>query len=120
MGAADPAPPLSEAMPSELSPRHLRRRLIELALFAAVVAVLITALPGFGEVRNRFSQIDPGYLGLIAVLELASTLSYVVAFRGVFCPRLNWRFSYEIGMAEQGTNVLLPTGGAGGLALGAW
>src|SRR4249919_3067317 len=40
--------------------------------------------------------------------------------RGVFCRRLSWRFSYEIGMAEQATNVLLPAGGVGGLALGAW
>jgi uncharacterized membrane protein YbhN (UPF0104 family) len=38
----------------------------------------------------------------------------------VFCRELGWRFSYELGMAEQATNVLLPTGGAGGLALGAW
>jgi uncharacterized membrane protein YbhN (UPF0104 family) len=33
---------------------------------------------------------------------------------------MSWRFSYQLGMAEQATNVLLPTGGAGGLALGAW
>jgi uncharacterized membrane protein YbhN (UPF0104 family) len=53
-------------------------------------------------------------------LEVGSCLAYVVAFRGVFCRRLGWRFSYEIGMAEQGTNVLVPAGGVGGLALGAW
>src|SRR5581483_7781032 len=53
-------------------------------------------------------------------LELFSCLSYVGAFRGVFCRGMGWRFSYEIGMAEQATNVLLPAGGAGGLALGAW
>jgi uncharacterized membrane protein YbhN (UPF0104 family) len=33
---------------------------------------------------------------------------------------MSWRFSYQLGMAEQATNVLLPTGGAGGLALGVW
>jgi uncharacterized membrane protein YbhN (UPF0104 family) len=56
----------------------------------------------------------------MVVLELCSCLSYVAAFKGVFCARLDWRFSYEVGMAEQGTNVLVPAGGLGGLALGAW
>ena len=53
-------------------------------------------------------------------LQLASCLAFVAAFRGVFCHRLPWRLSYEVGMAAQGTNVLLPSGGAGGLALAAW
>jgi uncharacterized membrane protein YbhN (UPF0104 family) len=44
----------------------------------------------------------------------------VAAFRGVFSSGLSWRFSYQVAMAEQAANVLLPTGGAGGLALGAW
>ena len=44
----------------------------------------------------------------------------MAAFRGVFSRALSWRFSYEVAMAEQAANVLLPTGGAGGLALGAW
>jgi uncharacterized protein (TIRG00374 family) len=33
---------------------------------------------------------------------------------------MSWRLSYRIGMAEQAANSLLPAGGAGGLALGAW
>ena len=33
---------------------------------------------------------------------------------------MSWRVSYQIGMSELGANALLPTGGAGGLALGAW
>jgi uncharacterized protein (TIRG00374 family) len=55
-----------------------------------------------------------------AVAELLSALAYVVAFRYVFCVRMSWRLSYRIGMAEQAANSLLPAGGAGGLALGAW
>src|SRR5262249_6125495 len=46
--------------------------------------------------------------------------SYVVCFKYVFCVRMSWRLSYRIGMAEQAANSLLPAGGAGGLALGAW
>jgi uncharacterized membrane protein YbhN (UPF0104 family) len=89
-------------------------------LVGLVVALLISTLPGLDEVRQRFADAEPGWLVALFFLEVASCLSYVVAFRGVFCTRLGWRFSYEIGMAEQGTNVLVPAGGVGGLALGAW
>ena len=89
-------------------------------LVGVVVALLISTLPGLDEVRERFAHAEPGWLVALFFLEVASCLSYVVAFRGVFCTRLGWRFSYEIGMAEQGTNVLVPAGGVGGLALGAW
>jgi len=107
-------------MPKELDARHLRRRVIELAVLIAAVALLVSAAPGLGDVRQRFAEANPALIVLVALLQLCSTLSYVVAFRDVFCRRMSWGFSYRIGMAEQATNVLLPTGGAGGLALGAW
>ena len=53
-------------------------------------------------------------------LELLSALSYVVIFRSVFCERMGWRLSYQIGMAEQAANSLLSASGAGGLAVGVW
>src|SRR3954452_4065162 len=33
---------------------------------------------------------------------------------------MRWRISAEIGFAELGANAVIPAGGAGGLALGAW
>src|SRR5947209_18071059 len=33
---------------------------------------------------------------------------------------MTWRFSYQIGMAEQAANSVLSVSGTGGLALGAW
>ena len=33
---------------------------------------------------------------------------------------MSWGLSYEIAMAELAANSLLPSGGAGGLALGVW
>jgi len=110
----------TDAMPEELHPRHLRRRLLELVLLGVVVVAVVGALPGLGAVRRRFDHAHPGFIALAGVFELASCLSYVVAFRDVFCPSLPWGFSYNLAMAEQATNVLVPTGGAGGLALGAW
>jgi uncharacterized membrane protein YbhN (UPF0104 family) len=112
--------PLPEPLPRELSTGGFARRAGGLVLVGLVVALLISTLPGLDEVRERFAHAEPGWLVALFFLEVASCLSYVVAFRGVFCTRLTWRFSYEIGMAEQGTNVLVPAGGVGGLALGAW
>ncbi|MBK5220357.1 MAG: flippase-like domain-containing protein [Thermoleophilia bacterium] len=109
-----------EPLPRELGVGGLVRRAAGLGLVALVVALLIGTLPGLGEVRERFADAQPGWLALLFFLEVGSCLAYVMAFRGVFCRRLSWRFSYEIGMAAQGTNVLLPAGGVGGLALGAW
>ncbi len=109
-----------EAMQEALSPRHLRVRLLQLAALVAAVVVLLLFGPGLGSVRSQFSHASAGWLVLGGVLELLSCLSYVVVFRAVFCSRMSWRLSYQIGMAEQAANSLLPAGGAGGLALGVW
>jgi uncharacterized membrane protein YbhN (UPF0104 family) len=111
---------LSDAMPDELSPRHLRRGLLQLSLVGLVVVVVILVGPGLGSLRNRLGDASPGWLVAAGVMELLSTLSYIVVFRTVFCAKMSWRLSYQIGMSEQGANSILPAGGAGGLALGAW
>jgi uncharacterized membrane protein YbhN (UPF0104 family) len=108
------------AMPDELDPRHFRRGLAQLAALGVAVALVVVLGPGLGSLRSRLDHASAGWLIAGAALELLSTLSYVVVFRAVFCPRMSWRLSYQIGMAEQGANALLPAGGAGGLALGAW
>lgn len=107
-------------MPDEFNAWHLFRRLVGLGVLVGLIAVAVGSLPGLGTLRTRFAHADGVFLAAICVLKLGSCLSNVVAFRDVFCPRMSWRFSYQLGMAEQATNVLLPTGGAGGLALGAW
>jgi uncharacterized membrane protein YbhN (UPF0104 family) len=96
---------------------------MRIALAAGVVAaatLAVTSLPGLDDVRARLSDAAPGWLALALVFEIASCLACVVVFRGVFCRRLPWRLSYQVALAAQGTNVLLPSGGAGGLALAAW
>ena len=100
--------------------RHLRQRLLGAAAVVALAAAAVAAVPGLSGVRERFASASPALLAAILILELGSCLAFVAVFRGVFCPRLGWRSSYRIGMAVQGTNVLLPAGGASGLALGAW
>lgn len=103
-----------------LSPRQLVARLAQIALFAGIAVLLLATLPGLGEVRERFGDARPGWVAVALLLEGASVLSFVVVFRGVFCRRLPWGFSAQVGLSEQAVNVLLPAGGAGGLALGAW
>jgi uncharacterized membrane protein YbhN (UPF0104 family) len=109
-----------EQVSEELDSRHLVRRLAGLAIIIGVIAGLVLTLPGLGMLRSRFSHADVALLVVIGLCKFGSCMSNIVAFRDVFCRRMSWRFSYQLGMAEQATNVLLPTGGAGGLALGAW
>jgi uncharacterized membrane protein YbhN (UPF0104 family) len=97
----------------------LRRLLVLAAVLAAAVAV-VALLPGLAAVRHAFSGARWDWLVLAALLEIGSCLSYVVVFRAVFCPRMPWRTSYDIGAAELATNSVVSVGGAGGLALGAW
>src|SRR5690242_7899332 len=87
-------------VPEAPDSRHLLRRLLGLAVLIALVALAVTSLPGLGTLRTRFAQANGFLLALVGLLKLASCLSNVVAFRDVFCPRMGWRFSYELGMAE--------------------
>jgi uncharacterized membrane protein YbhN (UPF0104 family) len=106
--------------PSPLGGEHLRRRLLVFAGVIVLVAAVVTLAPGLGSLRSQFAHARPGWLVLGGVLKVLSGLAYVAVFREVFCRRMNWRLSTEIGLSELGANAVLPTGGAGGLALGAW
>ncbi len=107
-------------MPEELNPRRIRRRLLQLAVVVAVVAILILVGPGFGSIRSHLRHASPGWIVAAVGFEVLSALSYVVIFRAVFCRRMGWQLSYQIGMAEQAANSVLSVSGAGGLALGVW
>ena len=107
-------------VPQELSRRRLRTRLLLLALVLVAVVAIVTLLPGLEGLRSRLSHAKPGWLLAGVGLKVLSGLGYIAVFRMVFCRRMSWRVSFEIGMSELGANSLFPTGGAGGLALGAW
>ena len=100
--------------------RTLGRRVLVLVLVIAVAVAVITLVPGLASLRTRFAHASWPWLALGAALKLLSGLSYVAVFRSVFCSSMSWRLSSEIGLAELGANAVVPTGGAGGLALGAW
>jgi uncharacterized membrane protein YbhN (UPF0104 family) len=103
-----------------LPAHHLRRRVVQLVLFAVVVVALVAALPDFDGIRRHLGRAQPAWLSIAVAAELASAVAFVVVLRAVFCPGLPWRLSYQLGLSELAANSLLPSGGAGGLALGAW
>ena len=115
-----PRPIDAEPLPEEFSPSSLKRSLLILVVIVIVIAAAITLLPGLDKLRDSFSGAEPRWLAIAVALELASCASYVLVFRGVFCDRMSWRTSTEIGLSELAANSLLSVGGAGGLALGAW
>jgi uncharacterized membrane protein YbhN (UPF0104 family) len=108
------------AMPEALSPRRIRRRLFDFAVVGVLIGVVVLTGPGLGNLRQQIAHASGGWLIAGIPLEVLSALSYVWVFRAVFCPRMGWRLSYQIGMAEQGANSVLSVSGTGGLALGAW
>jgi len=107
-------------VPEELSKRKLRTRLLLLLGLLLAVVAIITLLPGLEGLRTRFAHANLAWILVGVGLKVLSGLGFIAIFRMVFCRRMSWRVSYEIGMSELGANALFPTGGAGGLALGAW
>jgi uncharacterized membrane protein YbhN (UPF0104 family) len=99
------------------------RTILVNGLIAAGLAVLAAAaviwVPFLEPIRDRFAHTEPGWVVIALVLQLLSVLSFVVALRGAFDRRLGWRESFDVGVVEESANVFLPSGGSGGLALGA-
>ena len=94
--------------------------MIEIGVVIAAVVIAISALPGLDDVRARLTGADPVWVAAVVVAEVGSCAGYLLVFRDTFCSQMSWRLSYDIAMAELAANSLLPTGGAGGLALGVW
>jgi uncharacterized membrane protein YbhN (UPF0104 family) len=109
-----------EPLPSDVSPHRLRRGLLRLGGLVAIAVVVVTLVPGLGDLRSRLARAQPVWIGIACAFEVLSVLAYVPAFRAVFCTRMSWATSYKIAVAEEGAGSLFPLGGAGSLALGVW
>jgi len=100
--------------------RAIARRAALFLVIAAIAAVGLSALPGIDEVRERLTGADPRWLAAAAACSIGSMLGFVRALWAVFDRILPWWRALVLGLAEQGANVLLPAGGAGGPAFGAY
>jgi uncharacterized membrane protein YbhN (UPF0104 family) len=99
--------------------RQIGRKLGVVSVAIAAAALLATQLPGLEEIPRRLAGADRGWMAAALILELASTACFAFAFHGVYDRRSSPRTSAGMSMAVQGMNVVLPSGGAGGLAVGA-
>jgi glycosyltransferase 2 family protein len=109
-----------EPMPRDFDPARLARRAAIAVGLLAVLGLIAWLAPGLGQVRALLGRADAVWLLLGVGLEVASSLSYVAMFRPVFCRRMSWRSSAEIGLSELAVGSIVPASGAGGVALGAW
>jgi uncharacterized membrane protein YbhN (UPF0104 family) len=109
-----------DPLPDEIAPRRILRRGLEVVALLLVLVLIAVLAPGLGEVRDRLAEAQLGWLALAVLFEGLSCVSYVLMFRPVFCDRMSWRTSWEIGLAELGVGSIVPASGAAGVALGAW
>jgi uncharacterized membrane protein YbhN (UPF0104 family) len=99
--------------------RSLRRGLASVALLAVLLGGLAFAVPGLRDAIEQTNHVGAAWIALAALLELGSCLGYVVAFHHVFAhtPR---RLAADIALSELAFGAVVPVGGAGGIAIGAW
>src|SRR5262249_62062706 len=102
-------------MPDQLSPRRIRRRLLEFAAIGAAIATVVLAVPGLSELRTRLAHASLPWLALAPILEGLSVLSYVVLFRAVFFSRMRSRVSPPIALSDWAANCPLAARGCAGL-----
>jgi uncharacterized membrane protein YbhN (UPF0104 family) len=101
------------------STRQIVRKLALMGVLLVIGAVLATQLPSVGQIGHQLAGADGGWIAAALILELASTAFFAVAFHGVYDRRTSTRVTTSMSMAVQGMNSVLPSGGAGGLAVGA-
>jgi uncharacterized membrane protein YbhN (UPF0104 family) len=107
------------ARSAERDAHRLRNGLIWTAALLLLLFAIGLAVPDLRDVLERVATANPGWVALAVALELASCLGYVATVRLV----LNAGPAREIrrlAWAEMAFGAVVPVGGAGGLAVGAW
>ena len=99
--------------------RTLRNSIISLAIFFAIVVVLLLAVPGLRTAAERITDAKFGWVVAGVVFELLSVAGYVILFDLVF-DRLERRLSRRLSLSELAVNSVVSVSGLAGLALGAW
>jgi len=90
-----------------------------LLFLVVLVGALIFAVPGLRDVADHITDVDPAWIALALVLEVGSCAGYVYAFRLVFW-RVPGLLATRVALSEMAFGAVLPVGGAGGIAIGAY
>ncbi|MBV8989254.1 MAG: flippase-like domain-containing protein [Solirubrobacterales bacterium] len=104
---------------SEHDAHRLRNGVIWTAALLVLLLGIGLAIPDLRGVLERVTDASPGWVVLAIALEVASCLGYVAAVRLVL-RRGPAREVRRLAWAEQAFGAVVPVGGAGGLAVGAW
>jgi uncharacterized membrane protein YbhN (UPF0104 family) len=98
---------------------RLRSGIIWTVALAALLTGVALAIPDLRDVLVRVADAGKGWIALAVVLEVASCLGYVVTVRLVLS-RGPAREIRRLAWAELAFGAVVPLGGAGSLAAGAW
>jgi uncharacterized membrane protein YbhN (UPF0104 family) len=109
-----------EGLPDDLAPGRLGRRALQVVALLAVLVIIALLTPGLDEVRSHLAEAAPGWIAIAVVFEALSFASYILMFKPIFCRRMSWRSSWEIGGSELAVGSIVPASGAAGVAFGAW
>jgi uncharacterized membrane protein YbhN (UPF0104 family) len=99
--------------------RSLRNSIITLAIFFALVAALLLAVPGLRSTAERITDAHTSWVLAAIGFELASCAGYVLLFELLF-GRLGWRLASRLALSELAVNAVVSVSGIGGIMLGAW
>lgn len=115
------SPPVSDQFTSssDRDAHQLRNGLIWTAALLLLLLAIGLAVPDLREVLRRAADANLGWLAAGVALEVLSCLGYVATVRLVL-PRGPKREIRWLAWAEMAFGAVVPVGGAGGLAVGAW
>src|ERR1700693_1983767 len=99
--------------------RTLRNSLISLVIFFALLAALLTGVPGLRAAGGRITDASPDWIVAGVVMEVLSCLGFVVLFELVF-GMLGRRLASRLSLSELAVNSVVSVSGLAGIALGAW
>jgi uncharacterized protein (TIRG00374 family) len=99
--------------------RTLRNSTISLAIFFALVAALLLAVPGLDSAGDRIVHANPAWIAAGVGLEVLSCVGYVVLFDLVF-GKLGRSLASRLSLSELAVNSVVSVSGLAGIALGAW
>ena len=104
---------------AERDAHRLRRGIAWTAALAGLLTGIALAVPDLREVLDRAAEAGTGWIVLAVTLEIASCLGYVATVRLVL-NRGPAREIRRLAWAEMAFGAVVPLGGAGSLAVGAW